>query len=156
MIVQGSFAPPKLLKMRGLWQSVMLHRCRGRKSILLSQWLTFWTFGDSIFSRENKPFKLFFFRVHWLNEVCFVFFCQGQLSIVRIFNQPFKSWTLRSSTVYLGLFVDLLVAPVKTYTPRSLTVSPWKKMAKENNPFLLGPIVYFQGRFAVKLRGSKP
>ena len=27
---------------------------------LLSQWLTFWTFGDSIFSRENKPFKLFF------------------------------------------------------------------------------------------------
>ncbi len=28
--------------------------------ILLSQWLTFWTFGDSIFSRENKPFKLFF------------------------------------------------------------------------------------------------
>ena len=22
--------------------------------------LTFWTFGDSIFSRENKPFKLFF------------------------------------------------------------------------------------------------
>ena len=25
---------------------------------LLGQWLTFWTFGDSIFSRENQPFTL--------------------------------------------------------------------------------------------------
>ncbi len=35
---------------------------------LLSQWLTFWTFGDSIFSRENKV-QTFFFRVHWLSEI---------------------------------------------------------------------------------------
>ena len=34
----------------------------------LSQWLTFWTFGDSIFSRENKV-QTFFFRVHWLSEL---------------------------------------------------------------------------------------
>ena len=38
------------------------------ESNLLGQWLTFWTFGDSIFSRENKPFKRLFFRVHWLSE----------------------------------------------------------------------------------------
>ena len=30
---------------------------------LLGQWLTFETFGDSIFSRENKPFKRLYFRV---------------------------------------------------------------------------------------------
>ena len=30
---------------------------------LLGQWLTFQTFGDSIFSRENQPFKQLFFRV---------------------------------------------------------------------------------------------
>ena len=34
---------------------------------LLSQWLTSWTLGDSIFSRENKVQTLFF-RVHWLSE----------------------------------------------------------------------------------------
>ena len=34
---------------------------------LLSQWLTFWTFGDSIFNRENKV-QTFLFRVHWLSE----------------------------------------------------------------------------------------
>ena len=30
--------------------------CSARSShfVILSQWLTFWTFGDSIFSRENK------------------------------------------------------------------------------------------------------
>ena len=37
------------------------------KWCLLSQWLTFWTFGDSIFSRGNKSSN-FFFRVHWLSE----------------------------------------------------------------------------------------
>ncbi len=44
----------------------------GEMFILLSQWLTFWTFGDSIFSRENK--------VH--------FFFQGPLAKWVFFNLP--------------------------------------------------------------------
>ena len=38
---------------------------------LLGQWLTFQTFGDSIFSRENKV-QTFFFRVHWLSECIYI------------------------------------------------------------------------------------
>ena len=40
------------------------------KNNLLSQWLTFWTFGDSIFSRLNKV-QTVFSRVHWLSELTY-------------------------------------------------------------------------------------
>ena len=63
--------PPKCSLVRGIplfqknlgwWNIIVWPDACFFESInyLLSQWLTFWTFGDSIFSRENKPFKLFF------------------------------------------------------------------------------------------------
>ena len=57
--------PPKCFLSFDPWSSTLNKNWAKTKSIthLLGQWLTFWTSGDSIFSRENKPFKRLFFRV---------------------------------------------------------------------------------------------
>ena len=59
--------------MKAIWADSKRCSRWHEKQHLLSQWLTFWTFGDYIFSRENKvqTCSNCFFSVHWLSENTF-------------------------------------------------------------------------------------
>ena len=78
---------------------------------------------------------------------------------------PFPSWLMTCSIIrtmqlpkpFMGAWVTQNCEGISRwrfhYTPRSWTYHPWKMMAKEEDPFLLGVnTAYFQGRTAVKLQ----
>ena len=62
-------APGKLgFQKSGAFQQNQHPKKTGGVVNLLSQWLTFWTFGDSIFSRENKVQTFFSGSIGWVRK----------------------------------------------------------------------------------------
>ena len=115
----GAIWKPRILKITGplhpndfLYPDVWIdHQLKG----LLSQWPTFFsTFGDSIFSRENKV-QTFFFRVHWLSEKDFtqiILNLQMPLAIFGHFGGRRSVYLLASTSslyVYICIYVQIFM-----------------------------------------------